>query len=211
MTRSIANDSTSGGSVPPTYAVLTGSGTYSSPVGASYLIVEMTGGGGGGGKQAGSNSGGGGCGSTYFKLRVPIGSYSYSVGSGGAGGSAGGDTGAAGTASTFGLASAGGGLGGLPNGPPGDFGSSNPSYTVLESISGARGGSRHSGSNLSSPGGQSFWGTAAGPISGTYVFSTSQFANAAGYGSGGAGTDNTNFSGPGGTGGDGRIVVTVFY
>lgn len=211
MTRSIANDSTSGGSVPPTYTVLTGSGTYSSPAGAAYLIVEMTGGGGGGGKNVGSNSGGGGCGSTYLKLRAPAGGYSYSVGSGGAGGSGGGDSGAAGTASTFGLATAGGGLGGGASGTPGDFGSSSTAYTVLEIIPGARGGSRHSGSNLSSPGGQSFWGTAAGPISGTYVFSTSQFANGAGYGSGGAGVDNTNFSGPGGTGGDGRIVVTVFY
>jgi len=211
MTRSIGNDTTAGGATPPTYTVLSGSGTYTAPAGASYLIVEMTGGGGGGGKHAGSNSGGGGCGSTYFKLRVPTGAYSYSVGSGGAGGAVGGDTGGAGTASTFGTATAGGGLGGLSNGTPGDFGSSTSAYTVLESVPGARGGSRHSGSNLSSPGGQSFWGTAAGPISATYVPNTNQFANGVGYGSGGAGTDNTNFSGAAGNGGDGRIVVSVFY
>ena len=199
----------------PTYVTYSNgsSGTYTSPGGCSYMIVEMCGGGGGGGKASGFSSGGGGCGATYFKLKVPAGTYSYSVGSGGSGGGSGGDNGANGGDTVFGAATTGGGGGGNNNGTPGDFGGSVSAYTVLSAISGTRGGSRVSGiSGTSTGGGGSFLGNPGpGEVAGSFIFSTGAFANAQGYGAGGAGTDNTNFSGAAGNGAPGRIIIQEFY
>ena len=74
--------------IPPTYTIFqSGSGSYTTPVGASYAIVEMVGGGGGGGINTGSSTcGGGGGGGGFLRIRCDPGTYSYSVGAAGTGG-----------------------------------------------------------------------------------------------------------------------------
>jgi hypothetical protein len=203
---------------PPTYQIFTsGTGTYIAPAGVQYLIVEMVGGGGGGGmNNAASSSGGGGGAATYLKLRVTTGNYSYTVGLGGPGGVSGGafpSDGTAGTATAFGLATSPGGSPGraAPNYGGKNNGYGAGGYTILAVVDGTNGSDGvNYNSNLSSPGGSSFWGNAPPTVS---VSNTTVGTGAVGgYGTGGTGL-NTNFpSAPSGcAGAPGRIVVTEIY
>lgn len=99
----------------PTTTVLTsGSGTYNTPAGCTYFIVEGWGGGGGGGGGDGTNRGTGGGGGGYFKklYTSPAASYSYSVGAAAAAVGQG-SGGTAGNGTTFDTCTANGGAAGL--------------------------------------------------------------------------------------------------
>lgn len=205
-------------STQPTYTVFTAgaSGTYNSPVGCTYMIVEMIGGGGGGGiNNAPSTCGGGGASSTYLKLRIGAGGYAYSVGVSGAAGISGGaspSSGTGGTATSFGLASSSGGGGGGGTGTPGIPGVySTSTYTVLAIVEGVNGAGGASGTGISSPGGQSFWGNAKAGVTAAQAASVG-FSTAFGYGTGGAGL-TTSFppTTTAESGAPGRLVITEFY
>jgi hypothetical protein len=205
MSRSIGNV-TAAVSVPPTLTVKTsGTGTYTSPTNCSYMIVEMIGGGSSGAN--GGFPGGGGTASSYMMLKVPAGTYAYEVGVGGAGVASG--SGNSGTRSLFGTAICGGAAGAV-GGASGDYGVDTLAYTVLLRIRGGRGGTRGFDNNISSVGGQSFLGNAAGWQFYPNTTLTSDFAPARGYGAGGAGM-STAYTGNSGDGGPGIIVITEYY
>lgn len=205
---------------PPTYTIYTsGTGTYIAPAGVQYLIVEMVGGGGGGGMYNNSSStGGGGGAAAYLKLKVTTGNYSYTVGTGGVGGISGGafpSGGTAGTATGFGLASSLGGGGGSAaaganyGGAAGNYGTGG--YTILAAVPGTSGGDGIDyNSNISTPGGSSFWGIGQPSVRAANTGVTT--GTVGGYGTGGNGL-NTNFpSAPSGcAGAPGRIVITEVY
>lgn len=97
------------GGIPPTVTILTTgtAATYTTPTGATSLIVEMIGGGGGGGGVANSSTStsgaagsGGGGGKVRHLISTPPASLIYTVGAGGSGGAAGANNGSDGTAST---------------------------------------------------------------------------------------------------------------
>lgn len=181
-----------GGAIQPQLTVYTsGSGTYTTPVGAKYLIVECIGGGGGGAGNGTANAsygGGGGGGGYYLKqFNNPDASYSYTVGTGGTGTPAGSYAdGSNGTASTFGGMSAGGGGGGKRGSTSvrnGDGGPGGSTFTGLVSeiikINGGNGGT-----------GQRFGGVAK----------ISAFGGGAGHTGFGKTTENVVFNGAGAEG-----------
>ena len=201
----------SAGAISPTYQVFTsGSGTYTPPSGVSYLIVEMCGGGGGGGKNTSTYAAGGGGSGAYIKVKFPVGTYSYSVGTGGTGSNTSGNNGANGTSTTFSTLSANAGSGGLAatNSDPANGGGyvATGATLVLLAIQGTSGSV---GSNLvTSPGAASFWGQASYAQSwGTGVVAPRSYN----YGAGGGGVNANNFSGPAGDGSPGRIIITEYY
>lgn len=204
-----------GGAVTPTLQIfLTGSGTYTLPVGATYIEIEMVGaGGGGGGNGAGGSAGG----NTTFGT-------SFLVANGGAGGGApagGGGTGGTATATGGGFSgialSGGQGTGaGSVNNIMGGGGASSP-------FGGAGGGGTNSqqGSNAipnTGSGGGGAGGLAGAPppggagaggyIKGIITSPSATYAYAIGAGGtqGAAGGGNG-----GGLGGDGIIIVTEHY
>ena len=74
-------------------AYISGSGTYTTPTNAKYLIVQMVGGGGGGGTGGSGIGGGGGAGGYLIGvISSPAATYSYAVGAAGTGGSSNGGT-----------------------------------------------------------------------------------------------------------------------
>lgn len=205
-------------STQPTYTVFTAgvSGTYNSPLGCTYMIVEMIGGGGGGGlNNVPSTCGGGGASASYLKLRIGAGGYTYTVGGGGAAAISGGAfpaDGTAGTATGFGLASSFGGGGGSGTGSPGIPGASNTGgYTVLAFVAGVNGAGGAAGTGISSPGGSSFWGNPKPGVTSAQAASVS-YGTATGYGTGGTGL-TTSFppSSVSENGAPGRLVITEFY
>jgi hypothetical protein len=104
------------GAITPDVQRLSSFGTYNTPVGSRYLIVECMGGGGGGGCVNISNQcAGGGGGGAYFKKQYnsPAATYPFTVGGGGTGAPSGAKAdGADGTASMFNNEFAAGGKGG---------------------------------------------------------------------------------------------------
>ena len=209
MPRSIGNVVTAA-STPPTYTVkTTGSGTYTSPVGCTSLIVEMCGGGGGGGFSTGS-SGGGGSGAGYIKVRFAPGTYSYAVGAGAASNSLAGFDGNNGVNTTFstliaarGIAGSGlsAGAGGAPQ-----TNDTTGALAVLLDIPGGKGGGS-ANAQMVAAGGASYWASVCPPFTNPQTIAQSV---PKGYGGGGAGSNNINFVESGG-GGGGRIVVTEVY
>ena len=210
-----------GGATQPQLTVYktAGSGTYTTPVGATYLIVECLGGGGGGannGLAAGAFGGGGGAGGYYRKqFTAPAASYSYTVGAGGAGtpaasnadGSAGGD-------SAFGGMSAAGGKGGkrgATTADNGDGGRGGSTYTGLVSeiikIDGGTGGTgtRSGGVGVVS----SFGGGATSGFGASYhiAFNSGIGAPAVFHGGGGGGS----YLNTGEDGQVGRISVLAYF
>lgn len=212
--------------VPQATVYATGSGTYTTPTNAKYLIVEMLGGGGGGsgGGGAGWGAGGNGGNSTFGTVVTTNGGLGGSVPFG-AGGGAGGVT--ITTVST--ILSVNGGVGGS-----GDFNQTGTSaISTLGGIGGgttlAQGGAGgsyiQSGTNgvAGSGGGGGAGGTAAGTLYGgnggggagyakvliTTPSATYAYAVGAGGTAGTAGS-TTNAAG-GGTGGSGYISVTAFF
>jgi collagen type VII alpha len=197
------------------------SGTYTTPTDCRFSIVEMCGGGGGGGANTSlTKCGGGGGGSTYWKLRVTPGTYSYSVGSGGAGATTNGsvsNNGSAGGNTTFGSATSGGGGGGqggtTVNGGAAGTGNTSGSFTVILSISGSvgSGGDQNTLDGKTSPGGASFWGNPEGAYDSSQISGGSIQLNANGYGVGGTGGNFSFTSGQAQNGAPGRIVITEYY
>lgn len=216
----------------PTIYNSAGSGTYTVPVGAVALMVELLGGGGGGG---GATSAGGGAkvasGASSGAYIIGIittlaASYSYTVGAAGAGGSAGADGSSGGTTS-FGAATAAGGLAGLAGATVAAVNVTAANNAILAANSGGimskiissvrtnpgSAGFKLSASNRASgAGGGSPWGV-GGPslianAAGTLTLGTDATGEGAG-GSGGLGSDVTGAAG--GAGAPGRIKITPLY
>ncbi len=191
---------------PPSYTIYDAgdSGTYSTPIGCTYIIVEMIGGGGGGGWQPSNIMGGGGGSAAFLKLKFPAGSYSYSVGLGGlAGTTANGGNGAAGGDTIFGGAISGGGGFGGSDGNGGDSGTYTPSGQVLREVQGVF-GSTPFDTIYSTPGGASFLGPAI-PLTSDLNYTNIP----GGYGAGGSGSVDS--LGAGGDGYPGRILIQEYY
>ena len=210
-----------GGAIQPQLTVYStaGSGTYTTPVGATYLIVECLGGGGGGannGAAAGAFGGGGGAGAYYRKqFTAPAASYSYTVGAGGVGTPAATNAdGSAGSASTFGGMSAAGGAGGKKGATAadnGDGGAGGSTYTGLVSeiikIDGGTGGTgtRSGGVGVMS----GFGGGATTGFGPSYhrAFALGKGGPAVNHGGGGGGSYQNN----GEDGRVGRISVLAYF
>lgn len=199
-----------GAAIPPTYTqISSGSGTYSSPSGCSYIVVELVGGGGSGGKSSGTSQPGGAGGSgAYQKIRYTPGSYSYSVGTGGVGTAGAGSAGNDGGDTSFGSRISRGGAGG---GPP--FGSTrggNGGNTagsggiVLVDVAG-QAGSFGLSTGVSSIGGSNPFGS----CNNTAVSGSTPTIHTGAKGVGGGGVDQSTATSGAGT--NGYILVTEFY
>jgi hypothetical protein len=216
----------------PTKQIFTsGSGTYTTPAGALYIVVRAIGGGGGGGgcahvtNQASAAAGGGGGGYCELTIPSPSSTYSYSVGSGGAGG-IGNNQGSIGGNSTFGSMTADGGGGGdggpgsantnTVNAQAGTGGSS--SGGDLNVVGGCGGPGIIMGTQfemLGGFGGNSSLGGGAYPIQITPINTATTGNNGNQYGGGGGGSTVSNgASTPVSTGGNGAagiIIVEEYY
>lgn len=228
----------SGGGGAPTKTILTsGSGTYTTPVGATLLKVTLVGGGGGGGAvpattgaDSSAAAGGGGGGGVIAWIASPAATYSYGVGALGAGRAVFGAPykGADGGNSTFSSYTATGGIGGSSCGnggatfvfgdPAGAGGSGTGGDLNVGGNGGFNGiapggtGAYFAGGN----GGSSAFGLGGGGVGpGEHSLSNNGGA-ATGYGGGGAGAGSSGTSPlPGaGAGGDataGVIIIEEFY
>lgn len=211
MSRTIDGTTAGAGAaaIPPTYTILSsGSGTYTSPAGCTYIIVEAVGGGGGGGRSNDLQSAGAGGAGGYFKMKMPAGSYPYSIAAFANGASSQNTNGTAGNNTTFGTQYAFGGAGGQASsgrkgGEGGGVNIGGSGYTPLYAVGGNYGECGISGSTYLARGGSSFM----------YVnnfASISGVSSIPGYkGSGGAGSDAA--TGTAGNGGGGYIVITEYY
>jgi hypothetical protein len=190
----------------PTFTIFEppAAGTYTTPIGCKYIIVEMIGGGGGGGWQAANIMGGGGGSATYMELQFPAGSYTYSVGAGGlAGTTVNGGNGTAGGNTTFGAAVSGGGGFGANDGNGGDAGTFTTAGKVLFLVQGIY-GSTPFDTIYTTNGGASFRCPAT-PLTSDLNYTTIP----GGYGGGGDGSVNS--TGDAGAGYPGRIIIKEFY
>lgn len=190
----------------PTYTLYDAgsSGVYSTPVGCTYIIVQMIGGGGGGGWQPSNIMGGGGGSAAFLKLKFTAGTYSYSVGAGGlAGTTANGGNGTAGGDTIFGAAISGGGGFGGSDGNGGNAGSFTTAGQVLLQVEGVF-GSTPFDTIYTTPGGASYLCPAI-PLTSDLNYTTIP----GGYGGGGSGS--VDALGAGGDGYPGRIVIKEFY
>lgn len=209
---------------PPQVTVLTsGTGTYTTPTNASYLVVEMVGGGGGGGgsNSAGGSSAGGTGGNTAF-------GSSLLTANGGAGGAyngtnAGGTaivsspavgigiTGSAGASPGVGYTSsilyASGGMGGCsPFGGAGQNQWATNTGQNGATNSGSGGGGGGGNTTAAVPGGG---GASGGYVKAWITSPSSSYSYAIGAG-GTAGVAGTNGY-AGGAGGSGVIIVTAYF
>lgn len=197
---------------PTLTKLLSGSGTYTTPAGVTYLKIKMLGsGGGGGGAISGGAAGGGGAGGYIESLVAsPAATYAYSIGIGGNGGLSnvdgtnGGDT-------TFGANTAGGGQGGKKGttGTGGAGGAVTLSLGIGFAMIGNGGGiiaNASVGGTAGGPGGVGFFG--GGPIGNNSTNSTGA-AGTANSGSGGAA--GAAVTGSGGDGGSGVILIEEYY
>lgn len=188
------------GALPTSQIFTSGSGTYYTPPGVSFIVVKAVGGGGNGiSPSAGNVSSGGGSGGYCQKTyNNPKSSYSYAVGG-------------AGSASTFESMSAGGGSDGASGAGSGG------------SAGGAGGSS--SGGDINLSGGQG--GGSDGVVTGTYfmagaggnsVFGGGGTSGGTSVGVGGNGATNTGGGGGGSSnggaassGGSGIVIVEEYY
>lgn len=192
----------------PTFTSYTsGSGTYTTPKGVTYLKIKMVGGGGGGGALT-TNSGGGG-GDTTFGTAT--------AGAGGGGGPGGGANGSGGSA-TLGSDMSGVAIHGQPGGEgvgtgtPSGGGGMSPYFGGGGQMSSGNGrdaqantgggGSGASGGSQSSNGGGS-----GGFIEATIVAPSATYS----YGVGSAGSAGTSGGKPGGAGAAGQILIEEYY
>lgn len=216
----------------PTRTIITATGTYTTPVGCTAILVECIGGGGQGGGCAATgagqcSAGSGGSGGNYVAslLETLAASYSVAIGAGGSTSAAGNNTGQSGADTIFGsnvvVAKGGGGGGGGPV-SPGTF-----------PDTGSAGGQPQNGNVgdvtlFGAPGGNGFLFSALIPAAGGYGgagagFSPSEVFGivaasgngqaAYGYGQGGRGGCNlaSQTAKKGGAGFAGVIIVTEFY
>lgn len=214
----------------PTYQIFTtpGAHMYTRPIGCTRIIVEGVGAGGGSGGSPGGFSGiicasaGGGAGG-YFKHQInsPLATYNFIIGQGGAGGNAAGTNGIAGTSTSFDTITATGGGGGAGVAatntvryPAGGLGGVGSGANILNSH-GDDGGNAFcnqfvSGGYLAVAGfggGNQMAGQTRAPTV------TNPGLSAHDNGGGAAGALNIPISAGvvGGTGGNGKIIVTEFY
>lgn len=192
---------------PTTTTIEAGSNTFTTPQGCDYIIVEILGGGGAGAfsRDGDDMFGAGGGAGGYRKSVLPPGSYSYTVGTKGLASSSDSQKGGDGSSTTFHDFTVGGGLGGAAttnNGGIGGLGGSgsNLGTGLLFTVDGMRGG----GSTDKTPGigGWTMYGYPP-------LFKSQSSYHGVGYGFGGSSgaTDNV----PGKNGGDGVIIITVYY
>lgn len=192
----------------PTYTILVANdvGTYTTPIGCVYIIVQMIGGGGGGGFIDTNGIGGGGGSAPYMELKFPAGSYAYSVGAGGIAGTISNNgNGRVGKNTTFGAAISVGGGGGRNDGGGGNPGQFTAAGQVIYTIRGVFGASSID-PGFPTTGGASFLGPAV-PFSSDFDFTPNP---ARGYGAGGTGS-TTGAVNPARAGAPGRIVIKEFY
>lgn len=206
MNRSIGNHFSK--NISPTYTIYdaASTGTYFTPSGCVYIIVEMIGGGGGGGYILTNGVGGGGGSSFYLKLLLTAGVYEYSVGEGGLAGSPLNDgNGETGGDTFFGAAVSRGGDFGRNDGAGGLSGLSTPSGQVLYSVRGNFGGTILNPEYYNAGGGSFLGGSIPHGTASNTIPTT-----AGGYGVGGVGS-NGDLTSPAQNGSRGRIVITEYY
>lgn len=215
------------GGTSPTSQVLTSSGTYTTPAGATFLKVTIVGDGAGGGGApnpgTGNSCGGGGGGAgavCIAWITSPAASYPYVIGTGGTGGT-GAATGLAGTGSWFASSStyvAGGGAAG-PSGGVAPFVTPSTGNALggvasggMVNLNGGDGGCGFCFSPNNGLGGyggsNAFAGQVAGPSSIT------NGAHGYPFGGGGSGASNVGAAGMDTTGGNGAagiIIVEEYY
>ena len=207
--------------VPQVTTYTSGSGTYTVPSDAKYLIVEMCGGGGGGagaGTGGGFGSGGSAGGNTTF-------GSSLLTANGGAGGtpaggaSNGGNGGTASLGGSSGIAITGGngtgtsyantsGLSGWPGGTTnfGGAGGSNYNTTTNSQANTGAGGPGGAGAAAGYNGSS---GGSGGYVKATLTSLSSTYAYAVGSGGSGGAAGATGLAG--GNGGSGVIIITAYF
>jgi hypothetical protein len=215
--------------VPQVTTYASGSGTYTTPTGAKYLIVEMIGGGGGGsGGGTGSFSAGGTGGTTTFGSNTCIGGGAGPAPWTGVGGNGGTITQGTGTKLVAIAGGYGGGSGFISagqssvtqicggNGGNGAFGggAAGASYVSGSSTGSGNTGGGGGGGASGNDAAQVYTGCGGG--AGGYIkalvtspSATYSYAVGAGGTAGSAGTGNN--ATPGGAGGSGYIAVTAFF
>ena len=206
--RTIDGSTNAAGAKSPTYTILSsGSGTYTSPAGCTYIIVEAVGGGGGGGRSNDLQSAGAGGAGGYFKMKMPAGSYPYSIAAFANGASSQNTNGTAGNNTTFGTQYAFGGAGGQASsgrkgGEGGGVNIGGSGYTILYAVGGDYGECGIDSTYLARGGSSFMYVNGIPSISGVSSIPGNK-------GSGGAGSDAP--TGPAGYGGGGYIVITEYY
>jgi hypothetical protein len=201
------------GANPPTVTILTsGSGTYTPPLGVTWIEVEMIGAGGGGGGSGNAGGAGTSGGNTTFGALSANGGIYGSQLLGGTGGSAtGGDVNIMGASGIYatqvtGLNGPGGGTGGSsPFGGAGPGGGTDAQGTAATTNSGSGGGG--GGSTTSYQNAQG--GGAGGYLRKLIVSPATSYAYAVGAGGNGGAAGGSGF--PGGAGGSGIIIITEHY
>lgn len=209
--------------------VVSATGTYTTPAGATKLIVECVGGGGGGGgtvttaaAQTAAAGGGGAGGYSQVAIASPSASYSVTIGAAGTGGAAGANAGATGGDTSFGTAcvakgGVGGAAGGVGTAPfaggGGGAGGAAASGTGDLKSTGAPG---DGGLALASTAGNSFGGAGGSSVFGGGAVAKNSAAsagnNAGPYGSGGSGSaiQASTTQQAGGNGSAGVVRVWAF-
>lgn len=196
-----------------------GAGTYTTPSGATKLVVKGLGGGaGGGGGRGGAGGGGGGSAGAMDELLIlsPASSYPYVVGPGGPGGPANTD-GSNGTATSFnGISLGKGGLGGKEGATRtggasvtgGKLGGASGGGTATAggspSLDSSGAGGDGAGTGESGGGGSSLLAPGANGVAGGVVGNPGTLGS--GGSGGGAGGVQT-----GGAGGDGVLIVEAYF
>lgn len=204
------------GNIPQVTVYTSGSGTYTTPTGAKYLVVQMVGGGGGGagGGQSSTAGVGTGGGTTTFGASLSAYGGLGAVQPAGGGPSTvpvGGDINVKGSAGGSGI--------GLPNniytqGPPGGasvFGGAGNGGYVDVGVAGTA-GSGGGGGGINTTASNAYFGGgggAGGYLQKTITSPSATYAYAVGAG-GTAGTAGTTGY-AGGAGGAGLIIVTAYF
>lgn len=209
--------------VPTKQTFASGTGTYTTPAGVTWICVRIWGGGaGGGGASAsgvnGSTGGGGGAGGYCEKIIVaPSATYPYAVGAIANGGTAGQNNGTAGNVTTFGtslLTANGGGAG------QGGVNSTSAGLSAFPAAGGTAtggdtnisGGAGSAGFTVATTGVPNFGGA---PAFGSSAAATATGVGAVGINPGGGGSGGSNNSGSGaaagGNGAAGLILVEEHY
>ena len=217
MSQGFVNPYTYATSAPTVTSLTSGSGTYTTPAGVKFLVVELLGGGGGGagGGVAGTSGLGSNGSNTTFGALTGNGGTSGGGGSGGGTGSGGnilnmtGNSGSqrGSNGSTFGGIGGAGVYGGCASG--GDNGvtaSANGGSAIANSGAGGGGGGCNSGGGGDGGGGG---GGAGGYVRHVYTSPASTYSYA--VGSGGAGGAAGTSGGAGGSGAAGLIIIYEYY
>jgi hypothetical protein len=214
------------GAAAPSQQIITSSGTWNKPAGATWVLVEVQAGGGAGGGAAstsgsqtsgGGGGQGGGYGRTLFAASALAATESVTVGAGANGDTNDGGTGGTSSFSTGGtLVSATGGAGGLATSADTSIGlqeGGNVTQTITAQIA-IQGGGGGSGGRLG--GTDSFGGTGGGSTLGNGGggrAGSNSGHNGKNYGGGGGGAcnGNSNSARNGGDGGTGVVIITSYY